>query len=83
MKKFFLDARELAHPEPFQISLNYLKEMSNEDYFYMLNKKEPTPLLELAQDKGFKLLTHQDKHQNWHIIMSKNHQQNLEELLDV
>ena len=64
MKKFFLDAREMAHPEPFQISLKYLKEMSNEDYFYMLNTKEPIPLLELAHDKGFKFLTHQDSNKN-------------------
>ena len=83
MKKFFLDARELAHPEPFQISLTYLKEMSNDDYFYMLNQKKPTPLLELAQDKGFQFFTHQDKRENWHILISKNSQQNLEELLDV
>ena len=83
MKKFFLDARELAHPEPFQISLKYLKEMSDEEYFYMLNQKEPIPLLELAQDKGFRLFSHQDDNQNWHIIISKNSQQNLEELLDV
>ena len=83
MKKFFLDARELAHPEPFQIALKYLQEMVHEDYFYMLNKKEPIPLLELAQEKGFKQLTHQDNNKHWHIIISKNHQQNLEELLDV
>jgi len=83
MKKFFLDARELVHPKPLQISLEYLKEMSNEDYFYMLNIREPIPLLDLVKDKGFKLFTYQDKSKNWHIIISKNQQQNLEELLDV
>ncbi len=83
MKKFFLDARELAHPEPFQISLKYLKEMRDEEYFYMLNNKKPVPLLVLAKEKGFKLFTHQDNNQNWHIIISRNHQQNLEELLNV
>ena len=83
MKKFFLDARELVHPEPLRISLEYLKEMTDKDYFYMLNQKEPIPLLELVKDKGFRLFTHQDKSENWHIIISKNSQQNLEELLDV
>ena len=83
MKKFFLDARELAHPEPLQISLKYLKEMRDEEYFYMLNNREPIPLLELAQDKGFRLCTHQDDNRNWHVIISKNSQKNLKELLDV
>ena len=83
MKKFFLDARELAHPEPLRISLEYLQEMSNKDYFYMLNQREPIPLLELAKEKGFKQFIHQDNNENWHIIISKNSQQNLEELLDV
>ena len=83
MEKFFLDARELAHPEPLRISLEYLQEMSNRDYFYMLNIREPIPLLELAKEKGFKLFTHKDNNENWHIIISKNSQQNLEELLNV
>ncbi len=83
MKKFFLDARELAHPEPLRISLEYLKEMTKNDYFYMLNVRKPIPLLELAKDKGYNLFTFEDKSQNWHIIISKNHQQNLEELLNV
>ncbi len=83
MKKFFLDARELAHPEPLRISLEYLKEMSKKDYFYMLNVRKPIPLLELAKDKGYKLFTHEDSSENWHIIISKDQQKNLEELLDV
>ncbi len=83
MKKYFLDARELAHPEPLRISLEYLKEMRDEDYFYMINIREPIPLLELAKGKGYRLFTHKDNNQNWHIIISKNQQQNLEELLDV
>ncbi len=83
MKKFFLDARELAHPEPLRISLEYLKEMSEKDYFYMLNVRKPIPLLELAKGKGYRLFTHEDNNKNWHIIISKNYQQNLEELLDV
>ena len=83
MKKFFLDARELAHPEPLRISLEYLKEMSNEDYFYMLNIRKPIPLLELVKGKGFNLFTHQDDNEIWHIIISKESQKDLKELLDV
>ncbi len=83
MKKFFLDARELAHPEPLRISLEYIKEMSSNDYLYMLNIRKPIPLLELVKDKGYKLFTHEDNNKNWHIIISKNPQKNLKELLNV
>jgi TusA-related sulfurtransferase len=78
-----IDARELAHPEPFVISTSHLKEMTKEDYIYMLNSKNPILLLQFAKEKNFKILSFKDKKNIWHILITKNQNLNLEKLLDV
>jgi len=83
MDKIFLDAREMEHPEPLQISLFHLKSMLDEQYLYMLNIRKPVPLLEIAKEKGFLSLAEQDSNQIWHILITKNSKIILEELLDV
>lgn len=83
MKKILLDVRELAHPEPFVISLSHLKEMAKEDYIYMINNKNPTLLLQFTKEKNFKTLSFKDKKNIWHILITKNQNLNLEELLNV
>jgi len=83
MKRHLVDAREMEHPEPLRISIECLKEMNAKDYFYMLNKKNPIPLLEMANEKGFLHLSHQDEQGIWHILITKNPTLSLKELLDV
>ena len=83
MNKIFLDAREMEYPAPLQLSMEYLMEMGNDDYLYMINNKKPIPLLEIVKGKGFSLFMHQDKDESWHILISKNLDINLEDLLDV
>ncbi len=83
MKKILLDVRDLAHPEPFVVSLSHLKKMTKEDYIYMLNNKNPIPLLQLAKEKGFNTLSFEDKENIWHILITKNRNYNLTKLLDV
>ncbi|RUM70473.1 MAG: hypothetical protein DSZ07_02380 [Sulfurovum sp.] len=83
MDKIFLDAREMEHPQPLQISLSHLQSMSKEQYLYMLNVRKPIPLLEIAKDKAFISFVHQDSNGIWHILISKNSETILEELLDV
>ena len=83
MKKILLDARELEHPQPLQISLTHLRTMSSNEYLYMLNLREPIPLIEIVKEKEFFYFAHQDHHEIWHILISKNETYNLKELLDV
>ena len=83
MKRIFLDAREMKHPEPLQQALHHLQVMSEEEYFYMIHRKNPIPLLETAKEKNFTFLVEQDKSETWHILISKNQKHNLKELLDV
>ena len=81
--KIFLDARELAHPEPLTISVGHLQGMGLEKYFYMLNNLKPLPLIDMAENNGFSTLSHKDKQGTWHILISKNSEHNLKDFLDV
>lgn len=83
MTKIPLDAREMEHPIPLQLSLGYLQTMTQEEYLYMIHRKRPTPLIELAIEKKFLCLVKQDSQEVWHILISKNQDIKLEELLDV
>ena len=83
MNKILLDAREMEHPIPLQLALNHLQTMKQSEYLYMLHRKKPIPLIEVAIEKEFAHFTHQDKEENWHILISKDNSYNLKELLDV
>jgi uncharacterized protein (DUF2249 family) len=83
MKKILLDAREMEHPEPLQVSLSHLRTMENNEYLYMINLRKPIPLIEIVKEKELSYITHQDNQEIWHILISKNKNHNLTELLDV
>ena len=82
MKKIFLDARDLEHPIPLQLALNYLQKMSEDEYLYMIHRKNPIPLIEIAKEKSYAYFTY-NYQDIWHILICKNPKSNLEELLDV
>jgi hypothetical protein len=82
MDKIILDARDLEHPKPLEEATKILRELDMDSYLYMFHRKNPIPLLDLAQEHGFQ--THSKEIDNsWHIIISKNPDINLQELLDV
>ena len=83
MKKILLDTRELEHPIPLQEALNCLQTMSSTEYLYMIHRKKPIPLLEVAKEKKFSHLFYEENANTWHILISKNNNFNLKELLDV
>ncbi|NPA27599.1 MAG: hypothetical protein GXN91_00930 [Epsilonproteobacteria bacterium] len=80
MKRFFLDARELEHPAPLEKSIDILKQLDNNSYYYMIHRKEPIPLLALAQEHNLNYIS-KEQNKQWHIIISPNPNINLEELL--
>jgi len=83
VKKVLLDARELEHPKPLEMAIESLRDMDSNSYLYMLNRKNPIPLLSLANQHGFQVLSHQISDELWHILITKNQQYNLQEWLDV
>lgn len=83
MKKIPLDAREMEHPQPLEKATTILKEMDRESFLYMLHRKNPIPLIELAKGLGYQVFNHEDNTGQWHILIAKDTSVNLSEFLDV
>ncbi len=82
-KKIFLDARELAHPLPLEHAIHALRELKEDNYFYMIHRKNPIPLIDLATEQGFHVFSKEDKDHIWHILISKNSDIDLGAFCDV
>lgn len=83
MRKILLDTRELEHPEPLEKAITAIREIDNNSYLYMLNSKNPIPLIRLAEQHGFQVTTHEASQNQWHILIARNKEINLEDYLDV
>jgi hypothetical protein len=83
LRKIALDARELEHPKPLELAMKALRELDDKNYFYMIHRKNPIPLLDLANEQNFQLLNREDTQGDWHILICKNSDIDLTELLCV
>ncbi|MFT7823472.1 MAG: DUF2249 domain-containing protein [Sulfurimonas sp.] len=83
MKKISLDAREMEHPKPLEKATTILRKMESDSFLYMLHRKNPIPLIELAKGLGYQVLNHEDNTGQWHILITKDTTVNLGEFLDV
>ena len=83
LKKIALDARELEHPKPLELAMKVLRELDEESYFYMIHRKNPIPLLDLANEQHFQVLNKEDDQGDWHILICKNPDIDLSELISV
>jgi TusA-related sulfurtransferase len=81
LKKIVLDARELEHPKPLELAMKALRELSDENYFYMIHRKNPIPLLDLATEQKFSVYNQEDENGEWHILISKLSNVDLSELI--
>ena len=82
-KRIYLDAREMEHPEPLEKAMKIIKSLNEHSYFYMLHRKSPLPLIDLAKKHLLNVLTKEDENKQWHILISKNQTIDLNDLLDV
>jgi len=83
LRKIGLDTRGLEHPEPLEMAIKILKNLDNETYLYMLHRKKPLPLIDLAKEHDFQVLGKEDTANEWHILISKNKTIDLNDFLDV
>jgi uncharacterized protein (DUF2249 family) len=81
LKKIALDARELEHPKPLELAMKALRELDDKNYFYMIHRKNPIPLLDLASEQNFQVFNKEDKEGNWHILIAKTHDIDLNALV--
>jgi len=81
LTKIFLDARELEHPVPLERAISALKQLNDSNYFYMLHRKEPIPLLALANEHNLNFIS-KEVGRWWHILIAKRDDINLEEFIE-
>ncbi len=81
LKKIELDARELEHPKPLELAMKALRELDDNNYFYMIHRKNPIPLIDLASEHNFKFLNREDENGTWHILICKTHDIDLNQLV--
>jgi len=73
----------MEHPKPLEKAIDILKEMDKESFLYMLNHKNPIPLVSLAKQHGFTVLSHEYSIDQWHILISRCEESILQGYLDV
>ena len=83
MRKIDLDARELEHPQPLELAMKILQNLDDSSYFYMLHRKKPLPLIDLAQEHHFQVLAQEDHMNQWHILITPNKSINLKQYINV
>ena len=82
LQKIALDARDLEHPKPLELAMKALRELNEENYFYMIHRKNPIPLLDMASEQQLNVFTQEDTEGIWHILISKTSSLNLNELIE-
>jgi len=72
----------MEHPEPLERAIAILRNLDADAYLYMLHRREPIPLLALANEHKLNALSHCDENEEWHILITPNSEIDLEKLLD-
>lgn len=83
MKKLFFDARNFEHPIPLERAIATLRELDETNYFYMLHRKNPIPLVAMAQKQNLALHTYQESEDLWHILIATDKTIDLEQLIEL
>ncbi len=78
-----LDARHLSHPEPLERAVAILRELDSESCLYMMIRKNPIPLLKLAEENRFNYLSREVRIGEWHVLITPNTHVDLKEHLRV
>lgn len=81
LKKIVLDARELEHPKPLELAMKALRALDEESYFYMIHRKNPIPLIDMASEQNFQVLNTEDEKGDWHILICRAPHIDLSELV--
>ncbi len=83
MNHRLLDARQMSHPEPLEKAVAILRELDQTSCLYMLVRKNPIPLLKLAEEHRLNTLSREVHIGEWHVLITPNTSVNLQEHLRV
>jgi hypothetical protein len=73
----------MEHPKPLELAIEAIRGLDEQHYLYMLNRKNPIPLLRLAQQHNYQTLSTEITEGEWRILISKDKELPLQEYLDV
>ncbi len=73
-----LDAREMSHPEPLERAVDILKELDHDSCLYMLMRKNPIPLLNIAKENKLQYISTEVVPNEWHILITPNQEVDLQ-----
>jgi len=65
------------------MAIKTLQQLDKNTYLYMLHKKNPLPLLDLAQEQGYRTLSQENSAGDWEIVITNNKNIVLKDLLSV
>ena len=82
LKEITLDAREMEHPKPLEYAMRALRELNDANYLYMIHRKNPIPLLDLANEHNFKTISEEDSQGVWHIVICKNRDIHIDKVVE-
>jgi len=83
VRKIGIDTRGLAHPAPLEMAIKVLQQLDTDTYLHMLHTKNPIPLLDLAEEQGFRTISQKNSAQDWEIVITNNQHTILKDLLSV
>jgi len=76
-----LDVRGLNHPEPLERSVEMFKKLNSSNCMHLHIHRYPKPLLIIAKKQGIRFYAYETDKKEWHILFTKNHTLNLNEML--
>ena len=82
-ERIFLDARDMEHPVPLERGIAALRRLDANNHFYMLHRKYPVPLVDMAQAQGLRVRSVERPEGVWHILIARHDGIDNEELVDV
>ena len=63
--------------------MKILHSLTDDEYLYMLHHKNPIPLIDFAKEQNYQVIHSQDDKEQWHILISRNSDIDLNDLLSL
>ena len=63
--------------------MKILHVLKHDEYLYMRHHKNPIPLIDFAKEQNYQVVHKKDKKGEWHILISRNIELDLNDLLSL
>lgn len=63
--------------------MKILHSLAHNEYLYMLHHKNPVPLIDFAKEQNYQVIHTKDDKGQWHILISRDTEFDLNDLLSI